>query len=181
MVGENLLFSARELEIISARKRSLRRLCFYTCLSVILFTGGVPAGGCLLHCMLGYTNPLWAGTPTPWQVHPLAGTPGRYTPSWQVPPCSGTPWQATPPGRYTPPAQCMLGYGQQVGGTHPTGMQSCWNIFTSPLPHSAQSSKFVLPSCRGWVGPPPHMSPLLRLHSFLSKITIWGKKSSSNH
>ena len=27
------------------RKRSLRRLCFYTCLSVILFTGGVCSGG----------------------------------------------------------------------------------------------------------------------------------------
>ena len=25
----------------------------------------------------------------------------------------------------TPLAQCMLGYGQQAGGTHPTGMQSC--------------------------------------------------------
>ena len=29
-----------------------------------------------------------------------------------------------PPGRH-PPAQCMLGYGQQAGGTHPTGMHSC--------------------------------------------------------
>ena len=26
--------------IVTARKRSVRRLCFYTCLSVILFTGG---------------------------------------------------------------------------------------------------------------------------------------------
>ena len=26
----------------TARKRSLRRLCFYTCLSVILLTGGAP-------------------------------------------------------------------------------------------------------------------------------------------
>ena len=30
----------------------------------------------------------------------------------------------TPPGQ-TPPVQCMLGYGQQAGGTHPTGMHSC--------------------------------------------------------
>ena len=31
----------------TARKQSLRRLCFYTCLSVILFTAGVPGpGGC---------------------------------------------------------------------------------------------------------------------------------------
>ena len=27
-----------------------------------------------------------------------------------------------------PPAQCMLGYGQQAGGTHPTGMQSCFPL-----------------------------------------------------
>ena len=32
-----------------ARKRSLRRLCFYTCLSVILFTGG----GCVVGGMHG--------------------------------------------------------------------------------------------------------------------------------
>ena len=30
----------------------------------------------------------------------------------------------TPPGQ-RPPAQCMLGYSQQAGGVHPTGMQSC--------------------------------------------------------
>ena len=36
----------------------------------------------------------------------------------------------------TPPVQCMLGYGQQADGTHPTGMQSCYrllgegNVFT---------------------------------------------------
>ena len=56
--------------IITARKRSLLRLCFYTCLSVILFTGGeylgryppragIPPAG----------TPTWAGT------SPLAGTP----------------------------------------------------------------------------------------------------------
>ena len=25
-----------------------------------------------------------------------------------------------------PPVQCMLGYGQQAGSTHPTGMHSCF-------------------------------------------------------
>ena len=51
------------------------------------------------------------------QVHPQAGTPPR----------AGTPSQAgTPPQAGTPsPPQCMLGYGQQVGGTHPTEMHSC--------------------------------------------------------
>ena len=33
-----------------------------------------------------------------------------------------------PLGRH-PPAQCMLGYGQQVGGMHPTGMHSCFVFF----------------------------------------------------
>ena len=37
---------------------------------------------------------------------------------------SATPWADTLPVRH-PPAQCMLGYGQQAGGMHPTGMHSC--------------------------------------------------------
>ena len=65
----------------------------------------------------------WAGTP-PRQVHPpWPSTPplGRYTPLGQV----------HPPGRYTPragtpPRAVHAGrYGQQAGGTHPTGMHSC--------------------------------------------------------
>ena len=57
----------------------------------------------------------WAGTPRagtpPGQVHP----PGRYTPR-----------AGKLPGQVPPPRpQCMLGYGQQVGGTRPTGMHSC--------------------------------------------------------
>ena len=84
---------------------------------------------------------------SPGQVHlPQAGTspPGRYTPG-QVP-----PGQVRPLGRYTPQQvhsragtpwpgaplvgtllcrQCMLGYGQQAGGMHPTGMHSCfWGL-----------------------------------------------------
>ena len=94
--------------IFTGRKRSLWRLCFYTCLSVILFTGGS----------------TWAGTP------PRAGTPpGRYTP-WQVHPPAGTPHgRYNPPWAGTHPRQCMLGYGQQAGGTHPTGMHSCFLFY----------------------------------------------------
>ena len=44
--------------------------------------------------------------------------------------CHTTPWQTPPPGQTPPladpPAQCMLGYGQQAGGTHPTGMHSSY-------------------------------------------------------
>ena len=92
---------------ITARKRSLRRLCFYTCLSVILFTGvGVP----------GQVQPPWAGTPPPAGT-PLAGTPPAGTPPGQVHPQVGTPPGAVHAGRY----------GQQAGGTHPTGMYSCFS------------------------------------------------------
>ena len=51
---------------------------------------------------------------------------GRYTLLGRYIPRAGTPqWQVhTPPGRYTAPQQCMLGYGQHAGGTHPTGMHS---------------------------------------------------------
>ena len=71
---------------------------------------------------------LWQGnvfTPVCHSVHMKGGLP--HTPlGW--PPGQTPPWAGTPPSRHpgqTPPAQCMLGYGQQAGGTHPTGMQSC--------------------------------------------------------
>ena len=39
------------------------------------------------------------------------------------------PWEDTPlcpvHAGIQPPAQCMLGYGQQAGDTHPTGIHSC--------------------------------------------------------
>ena len=118
---------------ITARKRSLRRLCFYTCLSVLR------------------GRSTWEGTP--WQVHP----PGMYTPPRQVhPPDRYPPPGQVPPGRYThrrrytpgqvhtplagmPPGRNIpwtgtphttvhLGYGQQSGGTHPTGMHSCFDF-----------------------------------------------------
>ena len=78
-------FVYRAKVIFTARKRSLRRLCFHRCLSV---HGGVSA-------------PLHAG------IHPRDQR--------QTPPRSDTPLL---------PAQCLLGYGQQTGGTHPTEMHS---------------------------------------------------------
>ena len=66
--------------------------------------------------------PLGAGTPpgqvhTPGQVHPL----GRKTPSR-----AGTPPRQVHPRACTPPGAVHAGrYGQQAGGTHPTGMHSC--------------------------------------------------------
>ena len=82
--------------------------------------------------------PLHART-HPRQVHPWAGTPPRLLhPPWAGTPPAGTPpiryisacWDTHIPAQcilgYTPtPVQSMLGYGQQAGGTHPTGMHSC--------------------------------------------------------
>ena len=91
-------------------------------LSVILFTGGVP----------GQVHPRQVHPPG--QVHPpWTGTPPGQVPLRQVHPPGQvhTPQAGTPrPPRQGPPGgtplQCMLGYGQQAGGTHPTGMHSCY-------------------------------------------------------
>ena len=84
-------FSRKRKVIFTARKRSLRRLCFYTCLSVILFTGGVWSIAC-------------------WDTHPHL--PGPEAPPWiRHTPTPGTwhsPGSDTPPGPGTPCTQCML-------------------------------------------------------------------------
>ena len=103
--------------IFTARKRSLRRLCFHRCLSV---HGGVSAS-------------LYAGIHPPRQTPPWADTPTCQTPPTQCmlgyTPLPIACWNTHTPAQcilgYTPPAQCMLGYGQQAGGTHPTAKHSC--------------------------------------------------------
>ena len=100
---------------ITARKRSLRRLCFYMCPSFC------PPGGEYL-----------AGTP-----------PTRYTHRNQVQPLGpGTPpGPGTSTGTYIPPSYHVQPprwvhhpravhdgrYVQQAGGTHPTGINSCFS------------------------------------------------------
>ena len=93
--------------IITARKRSLRRLCF--CLSVRTREG---AGG-------GECLPLVLGD----VCHTL---PPEQTP----------PAQCMLGYTHTPPVQCMLGYGQQAGGTHLIGMYVCTtqdNLFSKQM------------------------------------------------
>ena len=75
------------------------------------------------------TLPHWADTPRA-DLPQADTTLGR-------PPSGRHPQADTPPGQ-TPP-QCMLGYGQQAGGKHPTGMQSC-SIFNLQLPTSARTT-----------------------------------------
>ena len=109
--------------------------------------GGVSPIACWDTHTPGQTPP---GQTPPWADTPEADTPWADNPPWADTPEADTPWADTLPPREThpawenallgrhsspwadtpspwadPPAQCMLGYGQQAGGTHPTGMQSC--------------------------------------------------------
>ena len=87
-------------------------------MSRILFTGGgstwagTPQAG----------TPCWAGT-TLLGRYPL----GRYSPSRYNPQAGTIPRQVHTPWVCTPPLKAVHAgsYGQQAGGTHPTGMLSC--------------------------------------------------------
>ena len=61
-------------------------------------------------------------------------SPPRQTPPQQTPlgrhPQADTPLLGRHPLGQTPPGQTM-GYGQQAGSTHPTGMHSCLIIVRS--------------------------------------------------
>ena len=87
---------------ITVRKRSLRRLCFYICLSVILFTGG---GGCL-GPGLGRLRDLPGGGVS----RPRPGGVSQHA------------LRKTPPPHPQQTATAM-------DGTHPTGMHSCLKKF----------------------------------------------------
>ena len=71
-------------------------------MSVILFTGGV----CLSAC---------------WDIPPEQTPPPRE----QTPPGADTPQEQTPQEQPPPGAVHAGRYGQQAGGTHPTGMYTC--------------------------------------------------------
>ena len=95
--------------IITAHKRSLRRLCFYRCVSVHRgeYLGRYPPR---TRCT------PWAGNPRD-QVHPL----------WdQVQPPPQDQLHPPPRDQVHPSRAVHAGrYGQHAGGMHPTGMHSC--------------------------------------------------------
>ena len=65
--------------------------------------------------------------------HPPGHTP-LGTPLARHPRADTTPQADTPRPDTPPPAKCMLGYSQQVDGTHPTGMHSCSHVtFLEPF------------------------------------------------
>ena len=93
---------------VTARKRSLRGLCFHRCLSVHRGTSGQMHAG--IHTPLSSTPP---SRYPPWQVHPLAGTtlgrytPGRYTPGQTAPLCSAC-WDTVNKRAVRIPLECIL-------------------------------------------------------------------------
>ena len=92
------------------------------CILVTRVCDSVHRGG-LPHCMLGYTPPRTRGShPSPRDQAPPLG------------PEAGTPQDQTPPS-----AVHAGRYGQQAGGTHPTGMQSC---LTKTIPPGTLSAAF---------------------------------------
>ena len=100
----------------TARKRSLRRLCFQRCLSV--------------HSRGVYPSIQWGRHP---RDQRQTTPPGRHTPPVRHPsgrhPLLSACWDThtpLPSACWDTPAQCMLGYSQQAGGTHPAGMHSCF-------------------------------------------------------
>ena len=97
---------------ITARKRSSGKVMFLQ-LSVILFTGIPP--------------------PSPQeQVSPRADPPSEQT---------HLPEQTPPPGSRHHPCAVHAGrYGQQAGGMHPTGMQSCLQTIVSIFHHRGSDS-----------------------------------------
>ena len=95
--------------IFTARKRSLRRLCFHRCLSV--HRGGVFPIACWdtprADTLLG-RHPLWADTPI-WAEIPRADNPVSST-CWDTHiPLPSACWDT-----HTPPAQCMLPVNKQA-------------------------------------------------------------------
>ena len=96
-----------KIYLITARKRSLRRLCFYTCLSF---------------CSQGGE---YLGRYPPGQVHPQTGTPRQVHPPGRYTPQAGTPpRQVHPPGRY-PSAPTVHAGIRSTSGPY----ASHWNAF----------------------------------------------------
>ena len=93
-----IIYTTENMLSFTVRKRSFRRLCFYRCVSVHR------GGHAWQRCVCGGGR-AWQG-----------GVHGRGCACWGVHAGGCACW-----GR----AWCAW-YGQWVGGTHPTGMHSCW-------------------------------------------------------
>ena len=125
--------------LFTARTRSLQRLCFYTCLSFCPGGGGV----CLSACWDTYWNAyfslysnviirsrgkvIFSEACVENSVH-RGGCPPNCMLGYPSPPPDQ---RQTPPGsRHPHYAVHARRYGQQAGGTHPTGIHTCLYIQT---------------------------------------------------
>ena len=159
------------MSVIAARKRSLRRLCFYTCLSV-LKGGWYPSmpcrspGGVSQHALQvsrptpkgelegsgqgGLQTYTW-GVSSPHleglQAHTQGGSPGPHLGGVSRP-TPGRCLQAHTRGgvsqhalRQTPPRLMA----SAAGGAHPTGMRSCLNIYLSISHINISFMLFMIP------------------------------------
>ena len=101
--------------LITTRKRSLDQGNIFSSLCQEFCTQGVFLSAC------------WE-TPSPQSRHPWEQTP----PQTRHPVGPGIPWEQM--GADTPPCVVHAGrYGQQAGGMHPTGMQSCSRYFRKKI------------------------------------------------
>ena len=72
-----------ECILVTARKCSLQRLCFYMCLSVILFTGGSASVHAGIPHPPGTRHPPWSRHPSPRADTPRDPPPGSRHPQEQ--------------------------------------------------------------------------------------------------
>ena len=133
-------------DIITARKRSLGQGNIFTPVCHSVHKGGSASVHAGIPPTPDQAPPLDQAPPEqtpPGTRHPLGpGTStGQGTP-WNRPPWNQVPFpHQAPPGPGTPQDQAPPGaehagrYGQRVGGTHPTGMQSCYFVTLSQHGH----------------------------------------------
>ena len=112
--------------ILRTFRKYQRRPCFLR----TIWWGSVTSLNLMRHCLiffrLSFHRCLSRGGFACWDTPPHLGRHPLLLLS-RHPQADTTPWEDTP--CIHPPVQCMLGYDQQAGGTHPTGMRSCIHIF----------------------------------------------------
>ena len=104
--------------------------------------------------------------------------PGRYTPLGRCTPRAGTPWQVHP----SPGAVHAGRYWQQAGGTHPTGMHSCYvgnlHIPFSQPPLGFQTFGESLIPIKMWFHKNPLIVKILSFQIILSRDCFFSHKGN---
>ena len=143
-----LLAKLAQNVLITARKRSLGQSNIFTPVCHSVHSGGSAS----VHAGIPPPPPGTRYTPPRDQPHP----PG---PDTHTPPPS--PWEQSPlrDQAHTPPGPGR--HGQRAGGTHPTGMQSCFHS------HSEWNCVGTLSSYWTWIektSSPPAMAHTIKIY-----------------